>query len=106
MLKHYEINRISFDWDENVIPNRPLTNVKIDNDYLKEKIASILSRTQWNTSDYFQPGKTTVTIPSDVLVICDEVFSVVKNLKENSENVLAGYLASILQKQRIVCGLE
>ena len=94
MIKHYEIDNISFDWDEDVIPIRPLTNVKIEDEPLNVKISNILTATQWNILDVFQPGKTNVRIPNDALAICDEVFSVIKKLKEDGGNVPAAYLAS------------
>ena len=94
MIKHYEIDKISFDWDEDVIPIRPLTNVKIEDELLNVKIANILPATQWNILDVFQPGKIDIRIPDDALTICNQVFSVIKKLKEDGGNVPAGYLAS------------
>lgn len=94
MPLHYEIGRISFDWDENIIPIQPLTNVKIQDELLKEKIFNELKSIQFENLDIFLPGKTTVRIPESLLSICKEVFSTIKNLKESGKNIPAAYLAS------------
>lgn len=93
----HQIDNISFDWDEDVIPHGPLTNVKINSEYdLKPMVTQLLQSTMINIGDPFRPGKRTVTFHKDIPKICVDVFSCIKQLKNDGKNVIAGYLASRL----------
>lgn len=91
------IGKISFDWDEDLIPNGPLTNVRINSqDDVTNKVYQILHSTTLEIGDPFRPGERKVEFPTEIEAICEDVFTAIKQLKTDGKNVIAGYLASRL----------
>ena len=97
MKTPYKIDKIYFDWNEDAIPNQPLTNVTIDSQSnLKMTVFQLLHSTKLDIGDPFRPGKQTVDFHPDIPKICEDVFTSIKQLKSDGKNVIAGYLASRL----------
>lgn len=97
MEQHFDIEKLSFDWDQDRIPYRkPLRNVTVEGKPLIDTISNLLQNTQWIILNPLRPGQIRIALPQEVLSICDEVFPVIKTLKQDNKNTIAAYLASRL----------